>query len=177
MGDFWTWFGRADNIVGLVTAVISGCILLLVWRQNRRFREIARQAPRVENFQQTVKLHEGVKSSTPVAFALSLIPTGESIKGQVEIFLRSQNWRMPVEELNMNGINSAQDLETFINGLREKRRYFEAAGFTELHLFIAGPVQAGTIIGSMYRNWIPVKLYHKPSPAPPRVYEYWMPLI
>lgn len=84
---------------------------------------------------------------------------------------------MPIEELNMNGINSPKDLEAFVNALREKRRYLEAAGFTELHLFIAGPVQAGTIIGSMYRNWIPVKLYHKPSPAPPQVYEYWMPLI
>ena len=123
------------------------------------------------------KLHEGVKSSAPVAFAVSLLPTNESIKGSVEIFLTAQGWKMPVEELNLNGLNSPNDREAFLNALREKRRYFDAHGFTEIHLFIAGPVQAGTIIGSLFRNWIPVKLYHKPNPAPPYIYEYWMPLL
>jgi hypothetical protein len=113
----------------------------------------------------------------PVAFALSLVPSSESIKRVVDQFLQFQGWEMPVEELNMNGINNAKDLEAFVNALREKRRHFEVMGCTELHLFIQGPVQAGTIIGGIFRNWIPVKLYHKPSPQPPQIYEYWMPLI
>lgn len=71
---------------------------------------------------------------------------------------------MPIEELTMDGIKCTTDLEQLVNSLREKRRYFEAIGCTELHLFIQGPVQAGTIIGSLYRNWIPVKLYHRPTP-------------
>lgn len=175
--SFWTGFGRLDNFLGVVATIFSAYAAYRLWQQNKRYRELARQSPRVEKFDQLLKLHDGVRSSAPVAFALSLIPSGDSIKGSVEIFLHAQGWKMPIEELNMNGINNAKDLEAFINALREKRRYFEAAGFTELHLFIAGPVQAGTIIGSMYRNWIPVKLYHKPSPAPPQVYEYWMPLI
>ena len=84
---------------------------------------------------------------------------------------------MPIEELNMPGLYSAQDLETFVNLLREKKRFIDASRHTEVHLFIAGPVQAGTIIGALYDNWIPVKLYHKPTPPPPSVYEYWMPLL
>lgn len=140
-------------------------------------RDLARQWPKVENFAELRKVHDGVKRSAPVAFALSLIPTSDSIKSQVETFLQVQDWKMPIEELNLNGINNPEDLEDFINALREKRRYFQASGVTEIHLFIAGPVQAGTIVGSMFRNWIPVKLYHKPSPAPPQAYEYWMPLL
>ena len=131
----------------------------------------------LKNFAELLSQHEGVKSAQPVAFALSLIPTSESIKGSVQTFLRSQKWDMPIEELNLDGLNSPEDLERFINALREKRRAFDDLGYTEIHLFIAGPVQAGTIIGSLFRNWIPVKLSHKPTPAPPQIYEYWMPLL
>jgi hypothetical protein len=84
---------------------------------------------------------------------------------------------MPIEELTMDGIKSAADLTQLVNSLREKRRYFESIGRTELHLIIQGLVQAGTIIGNVYRHWIPVKLYHRPTPQQPQVYEYWMPLL
>jgi len=171
--SFWTTFGRVDNFLGVATVVFSGYAALRLLRQGKQLRELARKTPPVENFQQLIKLHEGVKSSNPIAFALSLIP----IKQSVEQFLLSQGWKMSIEELNLDGINGAQDLEKFVNALREKRRYFETTGCTELHLFIAGLVQAGMIIGGLYRNWIPVKLYHKPSPSSPQVYEYWMPLI
>ncbi len=177
MDKFWTWFGRADNIVGIGTALISLCTLWLVWRQERRLRAQVREKALLANFADLRAQHEGIKSVKPVAFALSLIPTSDSIKGSVETFLRSQGWQMPIEELNRDGLNNAADLEAFINALREMRRYLEAAGYTEIHLFIAGPVQAGAIIGAVLRNWIPVKLYHKPTPAPPQVYEYWMPLL
>jgi hypothetical protein len=174
---FWTWFGRVDNVMGVAGAIFGIATFALVWRQERRLRSQAREKAQLANFADLRTRHEGIKSAKPVAFALSLIPASDSIKGSVEVFLRTQDWDMPIEELNMDGINSPENLEAFLNALREKRRLFDASGFTEIHLFIAGPVQAGTIIGSMFRNWIPVKLYHKPSPAPPQVYEYWMPLI
>jgi hypothetical protein len=166
--QFWTNFSRVDNFLGVATTFFAAYAAFRLWRQN--------SLP-VENFEQLLNLHQGIKSSNPVAFALSLVQTNESIKQSVEQFLRSQGWKMPVEELNMNGINNAKDLEAFVNALREKRRYFESTSYTELHLFIQGPVQAGTILGGIFRNWIPVKLYHKPNPQPPQIYEYWMPLI
>ena len=177
MEKFWTWFGRVDNVIGIFTAAAAAGSFVLLWRQNRRLRELAKQSPRVENFAELCKLHAGVKSSAPVALALSLVPSSESIKTSVETFLRVQGWQLPIEELNCNGLNNQADLEAFVNALREKRRFIEMSGFTEVHLFIQGPVQAGTIIGALYRNWIPVKLYHKPNPTPPQVYEYWMPLL
>jgi len=177
MDSFWTWFGRVDSVAGIAGAIIAAATFVLVRRQERRLRLQAREKALQGNFTELRSLHDGIKSAKPVAFALSLIPTSDSIRGSVEVFLLAQGWKMPIEELNMEGINSPENLEAFFNGLREKRRLFDASGFTEIHLFIAGPVQAGTIIGSLFRNWIPVKLYHKPSPAPPQVYEYWMPLM
>jgi hypothetical protein len=87
------------------------------------------------------------------------------------------NWKMEIEELKMDGIDPATNLESFINELRKKRKLIEAKKFTEVHVFISGPIVAGALLGSLYDNWIPVKLYHKPTPAPSQVYEYWMPLL
>lgn len=177
MEKFWTWFGRADNVIGIAGAVISAVTLALVWRQERRLRAQVREKAPLNNFAELRSQHAGIQSARPVAFALSLIPTSESIKGSVQVFLRSQGWNMPIEELNLDGLNNMEDFERYINALREKRRAFDDQGYTEIHLFIAGPVQAGTILGSLFRNWVPVKLYHKPNPAPPQIYEYWMPLL
>lgn len=175
--QFWTWFGRVDNVMGVAGALFGIATFMLVWRQERRLRAQLREKAALNNFAELRSQHEGIQSTNPVAFALSLIPTSESIKGSVQVFLRSQKWDMPIEELNLDGLNNTEDLERFLNALREKRRAFDEKGYTEIHLFIAGPVQAGTILGSLFRNWIPVKLYHKPNPAPPQIYEYWMPLL
>ncbi len=175
--QFWTNFGRLDNLLGIATVIFTGYTAYRLWQQNKRFRELAKRFAPIENFKQLLEVHQGVKSSSPVAFALCLFDKNESIRKSVETFLATQEQNMPIEELNMNGLNGTKDLEDFVTRLREKRRYFEQKGYTEIHLFIAGPVQAGTIIGSLYRNWIPIKLYHRPSPQTPQVYEYWMPLI
>lgn len=175
--DFWELLARFSDVVGLAGAVFAGYAAFRLWQQNKRLRELARQAPAIENFTDLVKAHDGVKSSAPVALALSLLPSGESILPQVKTFLRARGWNMEIEELKMSGIHSPQDLAAFVNQLREKRRLFQAQANTEIHLFIAGPIQAGTIVGALYDNWIPVKLYHKPTPPPPDIYEYWMPLL
>lgn len=169
--------GWLANILQVATVVFAAYAAFRLWKQNRQLRDLARKTPPVENFQQLVSLHEGVKTSGPAALAVSLVDTTQSIRPQVEQFLQAKGWSMPVEELIMDGVTGTADLEQLVNSLREKRRYFESIGCTELHLFIQGPVQAGTIIGSLYRNWIPVKLYTRPTPQQPQVYEYWMPLL
>ncbi len=173
----WTYFGRVDNALGVATVGLAGYSAYRLFRENKRRQEFARQSLPIERFEQLVEAHQGIRSLKPVALAVCLIPTNDSIRGDVTTFLRANEWEMPIEELNMDGLNSPEDRERFVNLLREVRRDFEAKGYTEIHLFIAGPVQAGTIIGGLYRNWMPIKLYHKPNPAPPQVYAYWMPLI
>ena len=165
------------NILQVATVVFAAYAAFRLWKQNRQLRDLARKVPPVENFQKLVSLYEGVQTTKPLALAVSLVDTTHSIKPQVEQFLEAKGWSMTIEELNMDGIKGKDDLEKLINALREKRRYLESTQCTELHLFIQGPVQAGTIIGSLYRQWIPVKLYHRPTPQTPQVYEYWMPLL
>ena len=175
--DIWDFLGRTDIVFGLLATIFSGFAALKLRQQSKRLKELAKATPHMENFKEQVNYHAGVKTTNPKAFALSLIPRGESIKEAVKTFLNSQGWKMDVEELNMNGINNKADLEFFINELRKKRRLFDAQCVTELHLFVAGPVMAAALTGAMFDNWIPVKLYQKPQPPPPNVYEYWGPLL
>lgn len=176
MMDWWNWLSRFDTVISLIGASAASYAAVKLWRQNKRLIEIARQAPPIENFPQMLKAYEGVITSNPVALAISLLRNNQSIRNDVQTFLKHQGWRMDIEELNMDGLNNPSDLESFLNQLREKRRVLDAKGYTEVHLFIAGPVQAGVLVGAVLDNWRPVKLYHKPQNPPPQVYEYWMPL-
>ena len=44
-------------------------------------------------------------------------------------------------------------------------------GVTEVHLFYAGPVALGLILGGLFHNWVPVKVYHLNSLT--GQYEFW----
>ncbi len=77
---------------------------------------------------------------------------------------------MKIEELNFNNLTH-ENFDNFINELKIKRREFSAKGATEVHLFISGPMQAAAMIGSIFSNWIPVKLYNFDPQL--REYEYW----
>lgn len=173
----WDFLNKSASLLTILTVLFSGFAALKLYQQSKRAREIAQKAPPVKNFKERIKYHEGIQTSHPAALALSLISTSVSIKADVQRFLDSMGWKMKIEELTMQGINGPDDLETFVNELRKKRFELEAEQVTEIHLFIAGPLVAATIVGAVLDNWIPVKLYHKPSPPPPSVYEYWMPLL
>jgi hypothetical protein len=71
----------------------------------------------------------------------------------------------------MDGINT-ENISDYIQKLREVRRG-DLSNATEVRLFIAGPVQAGTIAGAVFDNWVPVLLYGRNGLK----YEYWGPLI
>jgi len=44
-------------------------------------------------------------------------------------------------------------------------------GITEVHLFYAGPVALGIMLGGLFHNWVPVKVYHLNSLT--GQYEFW----
>ena len=175
--EFWQGLGNLSSILQIVTVVASVYAAVKLWQQNRRLRALAQNTPKIEGFNALISAHDGVKSVAPVALAISLTANTESIRPSVSQFMKSMNWSMDIEELNFNGIDRASNLEAYVDELRKKRRLFEAKGYTEVHVFFSGPVVAGAIFGSIFDNWIPVKMYHKPTPAPPQLYEYWMPLL
>jgi hypothetical protein len=112
-----------------------------------------------------------------VALAISLLHNSASIKSDVDRFLKAENLTMPIREIHMAGINSDADRDHLLQSLRGVRRDFDAQEFTEVHLFIAGPVQAGTVIGALFDQWKPVKLYHRSTQPGGQSYEFWMPLM
>ena len=174
MDGFWTWFGRVDNFLGVLTAFFAGYTYV-------RIRQLLKRAAKVtdpiKEFQQFIKAHEGITSLKPVALTVSLTPNIGSIKSSVETFIKANGWRMPIEEIDMNGVNKPQDLEQYFNLLREKKRLIELAGYTEMHLFLSAPMAACALAGSLFDNWLPVKLYQKTTDPAPRNYQYWMPLV
>ncbi|MEZ4645407.1 MAG: SAVED domain-containing protein [Chloroflexota bacterium] len=175
--NIWDWLGRTSDILGVLTVIFSGYAAYRLWRQNQRFRALARELQQSIDIHQRIKDYEGVQTANPVALAISLLPTVPSIKENVNTYLKIHKLKMPIEEVSMLGVNGTGDLETLVRTVQNKKIDIQSDGFTEVHLFLAGPVAAGVIIGSLLNNWVPVKIYHKPTPSPAAVYEYWMPLF
>ncbi len=171
------WFGNFANLLGIVTFFLSLFTWLRVQRQNRELREISKRIPPSDLPSESRVIYAGITSERPVALAVSLLHNTPSIKMDVDRFLRAQSLTMPIQEVHMDGINSDSDRDVLLQKLRGVRRDFDVQEFTEVHLFVAGPVQAGTIIGALFDQWKPVKLYHRSAHPGGQTYEFWMPLM
>ena len=175
--NYWEWIGRFDNLLGILTVIFSGYAAYRLWRQNQRYRALVKEIHQSADVRQRIQDYKGVQTAKPVALAISLLPTLPSIEDNVKTYLKSNKLKMPVKEIGIPGINGSEDLERLVKEVQNQKIDLHVDGFTEVHLFLAGPVAAGVIIGSLLNNWVPVKIYHKPTPSPANVYEYWMPLL
>jgi SMODS-associated and fused to various effectors sensor domain len=173
MEQFFFWLGNIANILSLFTLVVSVLTFLKVQQEARKLTRSLAQVPPVDNLREAIDFAETIHSPKPVALAFSLTPTVGSIKNSVQGFLVAKRWRMPIEEVEMNGL-SPDNIQEFYEKVRHEKRRLDLKGYTEVHLFFSGPVQAGTLVGCLFSNWIPVKLYHKTQGGS---YEYWMPLL
>lgn len=172
--SFLDWIANASNIIGIIAAFFSFLVWLKLKKQNKRLIELAKKTPKVEGLDKLIEYHKEKNTVAPYAFCLALTDRNDSIKGYVEDFLNIKNWKMPIEELNFNGLTH-ENFEEFISGLRKIRRVFSEKKATEIHLFLEGPIQAAVMVGAFFDNWIPVKIYNLNQQT--RQYEYWCPLI
>jgi hypothetical protein len=125
----------------------------------------------VESIMPSINITEVTKS---VALVISLIPTSNSIRNRAASFLDRKCMTMPIKEINMDGItNPEEDLAEFKSRLKNFRKECDEASVREVHVFIAGPVQTGSILGAYLSNWINVKLYHNLSNGGADEYQYW----
>lgn len=173
----WEHLGNFNNVLGLFTFFFATYAAYRLRRDARRRAEQARHFKPVTDLEEIIQRHEGIQSDNPVALAICLLPQQDRIRDAVDTFLRVQNWKMPVREINLDGINDRSDMISFAKALFTARRELADEGCTEVHLFFAGPGAAAPLVGSAFVNWVPVKLYHKPSVPEPQIYRYWMPLI
>jgi len=177
MEIFFDFLEKISNSLGILSFFVSLIIWYKIYRQNKLIKAASRNIPHLKNFKEIKEHNDNINTINPVAFCLSLIPHQQSIKKDVDDFLKSKGGKyskMQIIELNFEGI-SPDNIEEFLNELRMKRSELDAMRATEIHLFIQGPVQAATLVGAILDNWKPVKLYHNNRST--GTYEYWCSLI
>lgn len=174
MEQFFYWLGNIANGLSLLTLFVSVLTYVKVQREAKKLARSLQQLPPLNTLPELIEFHKGVDSSRPVALVFSLIPSLGSIRPSVQDFLQAHNCTMPIEEVEMPGLGP-NNIAKFYEQVRHKKQILQAKGYTEVHLFIGGPVQAATIIGGLLSNWMPVKLYHRPPGS--HTYEYWAPIM
>ena len=174
LNKFWLLLGRSSDFLGLITVVLSLMTWLIVRRQKRKIMALAASISPPTDWDKYYELYDGkINSENPMALSICLLKDIHSVKKDVENFLLAKfNTKIPVIEILMDGLNGKEDIKKYLNGLRgvKKGALSEA---TELRLFIAGPVMAGTIAGAVFDHFGVVLLYHKNGPT----YEFWGPLV
>ncbi len=169
---FWNILDKASMLIGIATFVFSIIIWFIVKKQQKRINRLAYTTPPITDYKAMFDSFQAVQTDNPYALCISLLPNTDSIKDQVKGFLIANKIKVKdILEIKMDGINT-ENISEYIQKLREVRRG-DLSNATEVRLFIAGPVQAGTIAGAVFDNWIPVLLYGRNGLK----YEYWGPLI
>lgn len=153
---FWSVLDIVADVVGVLTSVPMLAAALLFWQRARRYR-------------QRLRAMEGQTTARPVAVAVSL--TGLDISGQVRGFLARIGVQWPVRVYTHNEAVSRETLPKLLQQLVRLKNELSVEGITEVHLFYAGPVAVGLMLGGMLHNWVPVKVYHLNSLT--GQYEFW----
>lgn len=169
---FWDIADKAGILIGLFTFIFSLITVIIVKKQQTRTKRLAQSTPPIKEYQIMFDSFKTIQTESAYALCISLLPNTDSIKEPVTSFLKGNKMKVKnTLEIKMDGI-SPDNISDYIQKLREVRRG-PLADATEVRLFIAGPVQAGTIAGAVFDNWIPVLLYGRNG----QKYEYWGPLI
>jgi len=175
MSSFWTWAGNISSLIGIIGTGFSIAIWFRLKRETKKAIERSQRNVEDESYKEMVEFHSKISSTSPYVFCVSLTERADSIKKDVENYFKNAGEKIEhFEELQFQGLTH-ENFPEFVMSLKKKRRFFQASGATEILLFISGPMQAAVMIGAIFDNWIPVKVYNfNPNT---RKYEYWCPLI
>ena len=171
----WEMANKISIIVSLGTFVFSIIIWFLLKKQQKKMKILGYTTPPIKDYKTDFEKYTTLQTDNPFALCISLLSTTHSIKSVVKKYLKLNNLKIRdknIIELAMDGIDGTEAIENYLTQLRELRRG-ELSDATEIRLFIAGPVQAGTMAGAILDNWVPVLMYHKGRIH----YEYWGPLL
>jgi hypothetical protein len=156
MDQFWEMLSSVADVLGVVSAVPMLAAAVLFAHRARRYR---------------LRLWEmeGQTTAQPVALAVSL--TGLDISEQVRAFLARQGKHWPVRVYRRDEETNPAALPGVIQQFLRLKNELSLEGVTEVHLFYAGPVALGIMLGGLLHNWTPVKVYHLNSLT--GQYEFW----
>ena len=156
MDQFWEMLSSVADVLGIVSAAPMLAAAVLFAHRARRYRQRLREM-------------EGQTTAQPVALAVSL--TGLDISEQVRAFLARQEQHWPVRTYRYEEEVTPIVLPRIMQQLARLKNELSLEGVTEVHLFYAGPVALGLMLGGLLHNWAPVKVYHLNSLT--GQYEFW----
>lgn len=156
MDQFWEMLSSVADVLGVVSAAPMLAAAVLFLHRARRYRQRLREM-------------EGQTTAQPVALAVSL--TGLDISEQVRTFLVRQGAHWPVRTYRHKEEVNPIALPGILQQLSQLKNDLSLDGVTEVHLFYAGPVALGLMLGGLLHNWVPVKVYHLNSLT--GQYEFW----
>jgi len=176
----WLFLRNINIIIALCTFVITILTFRKVRNQEKLLKKRRTEMQPIRGYNEMFDKFKTIQTDNPGAFCISLLPnlpTGD-MKNQVVKYLKLVDLNIKesnVIEKSFNGLEgTTESLQKYIEELNSVRIEVTGKGFSELRLFIAGPVQGGTIAGAVFDNFaIPVLLYHKGREG----YEYWGPLL
>lgn len=154
--QIWSVLDIVADVLGVLTALPMLAAAGLFLHRARRYR-------------QRLRAMEGQTTARPVALAVSL--TGLDISEQVRGFLTSVGAQWPVRAYYRSEAVSHETLPGLLQHLARLKNDLSLEGVTEVHLFYAGPVALGLMLGGLLHNWVPVKVYHLNSLT--GRYEFW----
>ncbi len=156
MEHFWPLLSAVADIFGILSAIPMLAAAVLFAQSARRYRQ---------------RLQEMERQTTPHPIALAVSLTGLDISEQVRAFLVRQGKHWPVRVYRHDEAVDPATLPGVIQQLVRLKNELSLDGVTEVHLFYAGPVALGIMLGGMLHNWAPVKVYHLNSLT--GQYEFW----
>lgn len=156
MPQFWSVLTRVSDVLSVLTALPMLAAAVLFLHRARRYR-------------QRLQEMEGQTTPRPVALAVSL--TGLDISEQVRAFIAGLGARWPLHTYCRGEEVSGVTLPRLLHHLAHLKNELSLEGVTEVHLFYAGPVALGIMLGGLLHNWVPVKVYHLNSWT--GQYEFW----
>jgi len=136
------------NILSVIANILQigsvAVVVVLFWRNSRRYAELVRRGTRP------------LGTPNPVALVVGL---GMDIEGNVRQYLQENRRAMPVQTHYYQGVVPLDKFPQILREINESKRKLTAAGVTQVHFFYGGPVTFAAALGAMLDNWVPVHVY------------------
>jgi hypothetical protein len=148
----WLWIDRLSMVAGLITFIISMLTLATVYRLRRR---------------QMLDAKAVTNQDGALPGVLVVNVGNQPIEPTVRRFVAEQDWArskdVPFVAVNWERELTPDQVDEFLDKVREARAALLRQGCNSLHLFIKVPLVVATMIGAEFGNGIPTVLYHMDS--------------
>jgi len=144
MSDAWSVLGTVADVLGILTVFVAIWGSIGIIRYRRRLKQVIDARKNPDN------------SKT----AILSIGIGQDIQAQVREYADTHFAPgILVENYHKPGLVPSERFYDVLSDLQRRRQLLADMQIKELCIFYAGPVTLAMGIGSIFDNWIPVRVY------------------